>query len=81
MQPQELETHLRSAMPDCEVRVGGDGYHFQVSVVGALFEGLNAVKRQQAVYRHMNELIMSGTVHAVTIKTYTPSEWAGQSQS
>ncbi|MAM89300.1 MAG: cell division protein BolA [unclassified Hahellaceae] len=76
MQPQELENYLQPRLSDCEVKVGGDDYHFLVTVIGDVFEDLNAVKKQQYVYKQLNELIADGTVHAVTIKTYTPTEWS-----
>ncbi len=75
MQPESLRKHLQDAMPDCEIFVEGDGYHYQVVAVGERFAGLNAVRKQQEVYRCMNDLISSGTIHAVSIKTYTPGEW------
>ena len=47
-----------------------------VSAVGDLFDGLNAVKRQQAVYDVLNEHISSGAIHAVTMRLSTPAEQA-----
>ena len=38
------------------------------------FEGLSRVKRQQAVYAAIQELIASGAIHAVTISTATRAE-------
>ena len=78
MQPHELETYLQPRLSECDVKVGGDDYHFLVTVIGDVFEDLSAVKKQQYVYKQLNELIADGTVHAVTIKTYTPTEWSGQ---
>ena len=40
-----------------------------------MFAGLNAVKRQQAVYATVNDLITNGTLHALSIKACTPEEW------
>jgi acid stress-induced BolA-like protein IbaG/YrbA len=47
-----------------------------VEGVGAVFEGLNAVKRQQYVYRILNPYIADGRLHAVSIRTFTPAEKA-----
>ncbi|VFS60657.1 Predicted transcriptional regulator, BolA superfamily [Kluyvera cryocrescens] len=33
-----------------EVLVSGDGSHFQVIVVGEMFDGMSRVKKQQTVY-------------------------------
>lgn len=59
-----------------ELRVEGDGSHFQVIVVSSAFEGLRAVKKQQLVYAAVNEHIASGEIHALSIKAYTPAEWS-----
>lgn len=71
-----LEDMLQSGFPDCEVRVEGGGGKYQVAMVGEAFVGLNAVKRQQLVYQHLNVHIRSGAVHAVTMHLLTPEESA-----
>ncbi len=71
-----LEDLLQSGFPDCEVRVEGGGGKYQVAMVGEAFAGLNAVKRQQLVYQHLNAHIRSGAVHAVTMNLLTPEESA-----
>lgn len=76
MNPEELQSILAASLPDCTVDVSGAGSHFDITVVGDIFEGLNAVKKQQLVYAGLNEHIAGGAVHAVNIKTYTPAEWA-----
>lgn len=80
MEPKALQAVLQSALSDCEVKVGGDGYHYEVVVIGDRFEGMSPVKKQQAVYAPINDLIRDGTVHAVSIKAYTPQEWSQVSQ-
>jgi len=76
MAPEELQTILQSQLVDCEVKVSGDGYHYEVVAIGERFAGLSPVKKQQAVYGCISDLIVDGTVHAVTIKTYTPEQWS-----
>lgn len=79
MSPEDVQTLLSEKLSDCEVQVDGDGYQYQVIVIGDVFEGLNAVKRQQHVYAALNDKIQDGSVHAVTIKTFTPAQWSQQS--
>ncbi|WP_100506968.1 BolA family iron metabolism protein IbaG, partial [Bacillus subtilis] len=50
--------------------------HFQVNTVGEPFGELRRVKKQQAVYAPLMEFIADNRIHAVSIKTYTPAEWA-----
>ena len=76
MESSQIVALLEVAFPDCKISVeGGDG-KFIVSAVGDAFDGLNAVKRQQAVYGVLNEHISSGAIHAVTMRLSTPAEQA-----
>jgi acid stress-induced BolA-like protein IbaG/YrbA len=74
MQAEEIKALLMAGLADCDVEVSGEGNHFDISVVGDVFEGLNAVKKQQLVYSVINEHIASGTIHAVNMKTLTRAE-------
>lgn len=74
----ELKQLLEGKLDDCEVQVAGDGRHFDLVVVGDVFEGMRAVKKQQLVYAAINDQIASGDVHAVNMKTFTKAEWAAQ---
>lgn len=78
MSPEDVQALLSEKLDQCQVSVEGDGYKYEITVIGDVFEGLNAVKRQQFVYAALNEKISDGSVHAVTIKTYTPAQWAQQ---
>ena len=78
MSPEDLQTLLSEKLDNCQVTVSSDGHTYHIGVVGDVFEGLNAVKRQQFVYGALNEKIADGSVHAVSIKTYTPAQWAAQ---
>ena len=53
-----------------------DNVHFDAVIISDLFEGLSLVKRQQKVYACLGELIANGSVHALSLKTYTPEEYA-----
>jgi acid stress-induced BolA-like protein IbaG/YrbA len=79
MQPEQIKALLETALEDCEVSVGGEGNHFDVLVIGEMFAGLRPVKKQQLVYAVLNSHIADGTIHAVNIRTYSPTEWAAQS--
>jgi acid stress-induced BolA-like protein IbaG/YrbA len=76
MQVDELKALLEAKLPGCDVQVSGDGRHFDLIVVGTVFEGMSAVKKHQHVYAAINDRIADGSLHAVNMKTYTPAQWA-----
>ena len=74
MDASQITTELNAELSDCQVTVeGGDGKYL-VTVIGDVFEGLNAVKRQQTIYKILNEHITSGAIHAVTMSLMTVTE-------
>ena len=74
MDATTIEDLLKVALPGTEVAVQGEGGKYLVSATGTIFEGLNAVKRQQAIYKILNEHIASGAIHAVTMQLKAASE-------
>jgi acid stress-induced BolA-like protein IbaG/YrbA len=79
MELQHIKQLLEQHIPQAQVEIEGDGYHFQVTVVSDIFAGKTLVKKQQLVYAALNEQIVSGAIHAISIKTYTPDEWQQRS--
>jgi len=75
MSPAEILEVLQSEAPEVTWSVV-DGYVQEIMGVGEAFEGLNAVKRQQYVYKILNPYIVDGSLHAVSIRTFTPAEKA-----
>ena len=75
MQADQVQQMLAAHLPNCQLTVTGEGSHFDILVVGDVFTGLNAVKRQQTVYAGLAKYIADGSIHAVNIKTYTDAEW------
>lgn len=47
-----------------------------VIAVGEMFDGMSRVKKQQAVYAPLMEYIADNRIHALSIKAFTPQEWA-----
>ena len=71
---EEVRRRLDDAFAGAEVEVAAEGNRCQVRVVSDAFADMSRVKRQQAVYAAISDLIADGTIHAVTIQTYTPAE-------
>ncbi len=57
------------------MQVKDDGYHYQVTVVSNIFLGKSKLARQQWVYAKLKDYIMTGSLHALSIKTWTKEEW------
>ncbi len=74
MEAKAIQELLLDELPNIDVEVQGEGGKYLVIASGALFEGLNAVKRQQTIYKVLNEHIASGAIHAVTMRLSAPSE-------
>lgn len=64
---------------DCEHLevLGDDGQHFEAIVVSPVFEGLRPVQRHQKVYAVLGDR-MRQEIHALSMKTLTPAEWAAR---
>jgi len=75
MQVEEVKTMLEAGLPAAEVRVSGDGSHFDVVVISEEFEGKSMVQEQRMVFATLGDKITSGAIHAINIKAYTPDEW------
>ncbi|MFN3630288.1 MAG: BolA family protein [Casimicrobiaceae bacterium] len=73
--PEQIRTWIAESL-DCQhLEVEGDGQHFQALIVSTGFEGLPLVRRQQQVYAALGER-MRTQIHALSMKTLTPAEWA-----
>jgi len=81
MQPEQVVALIKTGIPDAEVLIDGEGCNFSVQVISPQFAGLSLVKKQQAVLATVKEQIKSGELHAMSVKAYTPDEWASVQQS
>nr|WP_086938326.1 BolA family iron metabolism protein IbaG [Thaumasiovibrio occultus] len=76
METAQIEQILQEALSLQEVHVKGDGSHYEVIAVSEIFDGMSRVKKQQAIYAPLMSHIASNEIHALSIKAYTPDEWA-----
>ena len=75
----DLLKSLIAAGLSCEhLEVTGDGRHWFATLVSAEFEGQRAIARHQRVYATLGNRMQSDEVHALSMKTFTPAEWAVQ---
>ena len=80
MENLEVQKLIEAGLPGADVKVTGDGSHFEAVVISEAFEGKLPVARQKMVYATLGDLITNGSVHALTIKAFTPEKWAQASK-
>lgn len=73
-----LESRIKAALPDAQVSIRdltGTGDHFEARVVSASFEGKAMLDQHSAVYAPLQDLLDSGELHALALRTYSPEQW------
>ena len=73
--PAQVRDYIAAGLPCEHLDVEGDGRHFFATIVSASFEGKLRVARHQLVYKALGER-MREEIHALSMKTFTPAEWA-----
>jgi len=71
MDPQTIETMIREALPDAQVRIDdlrGDGDHYAAYVVSSAFKGKSRVQQHQMVYAALKGR-MGNELHALALQT------------
>jgi len=72
---QELQDLIAAGLPCDYLQVNGDGRHWFATLVSAEFEGKRLIQRHQRVYATLGNRIMTDEVHALSMRTYSPTEW------
>ncbi len=78
MQAQELQQIIATGLNCQHLEVDGDGRHWSAVIVSPEFEGKRLIQRHQRVYATLGQRMHTDEVHALSMKTYTPTEWAAQ---
>lgn len=73
--PEQLKDWIETGFDNAQVSVEGDGHHFEAVIVANEFEGKSRIQRHQLVYAALGDK-MKAEVHALSMKTLTPSEQA-----
>ncbi len=72
---EDIKRAIEQGLTCDYVEVEGDGQHFEAIVVSPEFRGKTMVQQHQLVYRALGDR-MRGEIHALSMKTYTPEQWA-----
>ena len=75
--PEQIKSWIAAGLPCEHLELAGDGQHFEAVIVSAEFRGKSMVQQHQLVYKALGER-MREEIHALSMKTYTPEEWAAR---
>jgi len=78
MNAQQLQDIIAAGLDCTHLTVDGDGRHWSAVVVSESFAGLRPIARHQRVYATLGQKMHTDEVHALSMKTFTPAEWAAQ---
>ncbi len=78
MTAEQLQVLIAAGLTCEHIELSGDGRHWYATIVSPEFEGKRAIQRHQRVYATLGQKMHTDEVHALSMKTYTPSEWAAQ---
>jgi acid stress-induced BolA-like protein IbaG/YrbA len=78
MTSEELQNLIAAGLPCEHIELSGDGRHWYATVVSSVFEGQRLIQRHQRVYATLGSRLQTDEVHALSMKTFTPAEWAAQ---
>ena len=74
----DLKRRIEQGVQSAEVEIRdltGTGDHFEARVVSPAFAGKTLVEQHQLVYAPLQDLLKTGELHALALKTYSPEQW------
>ena len=75
--PEQVKQYIEAGMACQHVECSGDGHHFEAVIVSELFRGKRKVQQHQVVYKALGDR-MREEIHALSMQTLTPEEWAAK---
>ncbi|MDJ0588591.1 MAG: BolA/IbaG family iron-sulfur metabolism protein [Pleurocapsa sp. MO_226.B13] len=79
--PEQVQSIIQERLANAEVKVIGDGEHFEAIIVSPDFSGKTRVKQHQMVYGVLQNELATETIHALSLKTFTPEAWQATGQA
>lgn len=78
MTAEQLQALITAGLHCTHIALEGDGRHWYATIVSDAFEGKRLIARHQQVYATLGGRMQTDEVHALSMKTFTPAEWAAQ---
>ncbi|MBS0611025.1 MAG: BolA family transcriptional regulator [Comamonadaceae bacterium] len=80
MTADHIKDIIRAGLACDYITLEGDGRHWYAVIVSPEFEGKRPIARHQRVYATLGDKMARDEVHALSMKTFTPAEWAAAQQ-
>ena len=75
MEINEIRAKIQRNIPGAVVEVDGEDAHFSALVVSTVFEGKSKIEQHRMVYATLREEMATQAIHALALRTFTPTEW------
>jgi acid stress-induced BolA-like protein IbaG/YrbA len=76
---EDIQRLIEAGFPGARVAVAGDdGQHFEALIVSADFSGKSLVQQHQLVYRALGDHMRDAVIHALSLRTLTPDQYAAE---
>jgi acid stress-induced BolA-like protein IbaG/YrbA len=72
--PDNVRDFILQGLPCEYIQVEGDGRHFEAVIVSKDFEGKGMLQQHKLVYQVLGDKMEN--IHALSMKTMTPAQWA-----
>jgi acid stress-induced BolA-like protein IbaG/YrbA len=76
MTSDEIQAIISAGLTCEHIQVEGDGRHWTAIIVSPEFEGKRRIQRHQRVYATLGAKMRTDEIHALSMHTVTPAEWA-----
>lgn len=76
--PEDIKGWIEENLEGASVEISGDGHHFEAEIVCAAFAGKSRIQQHQMVYGALGDK-MKEEIHALSMRTITPEDWAEES--
>ena len=73
--PEQVKSYIQQSLECDHVEVAGDGPHLEAVIVCSELRGKSRGQQHQVVYRALGDR-MREEIHALSMKTFTPEDWA-----
>ncbi|HLQ24927.1 MAG TPA: BolA/IbaG family iron-sulfur metabolism protein [Acidiferrobacterales bacterium] len=74
VQAEDIQRLIEAGLAGAQVKVSGDGYHFEAVIISQAFAGKSKVQQHQMVYQVLGDK-MKQDIHALSMRTLTPEQW------